>query len=466
MSRLQCLSCVAMFVALVLFAPPTLRAEYSEEQYQADLKLFQDAKAPHGDKDLLAFFQARMLAEKDRERIDGLIKQLSSKAFKEREQARAAIEKEGPPALPLLRKVLQNSADLEAKMRAESCIKNIEAKSPNALVAAAARMLKHRRVEGAGAVLLAYVAFAPDDVIEEEVYISIYNLALVGAKLNVLPPAVKSGKLDPAMVAALTDKDATRRAIAALVVARHGEPAQWKLLAKLLTDESPAVRLRAAQGLAMLGDKSCMPVLVELLDKGPLKIAYQAEDLLNVIAQDTGPTVPLGENKDQRLKSHDAWKAWLEKNNGRLDLSKVDADTPFGSLSAQASKAAITFVNALVKFDVAKITKASDVPFTFGGEITFTTRAELDQFLNQFLGQAPPPKDFKFKIVKVISGAQYLKTASERDKGFLQTARIAQVQVVYIEAYEGGQRQPEVLPLYIRISGGKGLCIGFGEPAR
>jgi hypothetical protein len=407
-----------------------------------------------------------MLADKDRDRIEGLIKQLSSKAFKEREQARAAIEKEGPPALPLLRKVVQSGDELEAKMRAESCIKNIETKSPNTLVAAAARMLKHRRVDGAGAVLLAYVAFAPDDVVEEEVYLSIYSLALVGARVNVLPPTVKSGKLDPAMVAGLTDKDAARRAIAALVVARYGEPAQRQLIAKLLADESPAVRLRAAQGLAMVGDKSCMPVLVDLLEKGPLKTAYQAEDLLNVIAQESGPSAAVGETKDQRQKSHDAWKAWLEQNKGRLDLSKVDADTPFGSMAAQASKAATTFINALLKYDAAKISKASDVPFTFGSEITFTTRAELDQFLNQILGQAPPPKDFKFKIIKVVSGAQYFKTASEREKAFLQTARIAQVQVCFIEAHEGGQRQPEILPLYIRISGGKGLCIGFGEPTR
>src|SRR5205085_878425 len=127
--------------------------------------------------------------------------------FKERDQARAEIEKEGPPALPLLRKVEQSNAELEIKQRAKKCIEAIEKKSPNSLVMAAARLLKHRRVEGGCALLLEYVALAPDDNVEEEVCAGIYSLALSGAHLDVLPPKVKAGKLDPIMAKALTDKE-------------------------------------------------------------------------------------------------------------------------------------------------------------------------------------------------------------------------------------------------------------------
>ena len=87
--------------------------------------------------------------DRARERIAGLIDKLSSKVYKEREVARLEVEKEGPPALPLLRQVLKNNVELEVKQRAERCIKAIEEKSPNALVMAAARLLRHRRADGA-----------------------------------------------------------------------------------------------------------------------------------------------------------------------------------------------------------------------------------------------------------------------------------------------------------------------------
>src|SRR5438046_2094374 len=137
---------VLAILAFQAAVPVPSRADYSEDQLKADLKLFEDAKLPHGDNDLLSFIQARQLPDKDRDRIAGLIDKLSSKVFKEREQARLEIEKEGPPALPLLRKVQQSNVELEVKQRAERCLKAIEEKSPSKLVMAAARLLKHRRV--------------------------------------------------------------------------------------------------------------------------------------------------------------------------------------------------------------------------------------------------------------------------------------------------------------------------------
>ena len=78
-----------------------VRADYSDELYKVDVKLLEDAKVPHGDADLMAFFQQRLLKEGDRTRIEAIVKKLSSKAFKEREQANADILKEGPSALPI-----------------------------------------------------------------------------------------------------------------------------------------------------------------------------------------------------------------------------------------------------------------------------------------------------------------------------------------------------------------------------
>src|SRR5262249_33388408 len=334
-----------------------------------------------GDADLIAFFQQRLLKDSDRARIEAIVKKLSSKAFKEREQANADILKEGPSALPVLRKMMGGNVDLESKRRMEKGVKDIEAKSPSALLMAAARILKYRRLESACPVLLDYVAVAPDDVVEEEVFAAIYGLSLLGAKLEVLPPAVKSGTLNPVVVQTLKDKEPSRRAIGALVVGYYGNAAQRAEVGELLNDKDAHVRFRAAQGLLCGRDARGFPVLIEMLDKGPLNLALLAEDLLSVVAGDKGPNAPMGETAELRKKCHDAWQEWYNANKSNIDLAKVDVDSPFGSLATRASAGATQFIKAIVKMDVKLPAKVTDVPFTLGGMLTFNTRQELDNFL-------------------------------------------------------------------------------------
>jgi hypothetical protein len=464
------LAAVVAVLALHSAAPVAGQTDYSEEQLKADLKLFDAAKLSHSDHDLIQFFQSRLLPDKDRERIAGLIEKLSSKLFKEREQARVEVIKEGPPALPLLRRVMQDKVELEVKLRAENCVKAIEKESPNALVSAAARILKHRRADSAVPVLMEYVAIAPDENIEEELFASIYSLALVGAKLEVFPPAVKAGSMHPQMPAALADDDPSRRAIAALVVARYGDVEQRKGVAKLLNDKIPAVRFRAAQGLLVARDRSGVPVLLDMLDKAPMDLALQAEDLLSLIAQEKGPSEPLGEASEQRKKCQVAWKEWWNKNKDSLDLSKIVVESPFGGLVARASNGAVQFVKAIELVqknkDLSMLTKVTDVPFTFLGQITFKTRQEFDDFWKMAL-MAPQQKeeDTKFKVLKVVPGSEYVKGAPEAERTFLDASRLAQIHVVYTTVQEGqNQQQETTLPIFIRISGGRARCIGFGLP--
>jgi len=324
-------------------------------------------------------------------------------------------------------------------------------------------------VEGAAAVLMEYLSFVPDEFVEEEVNISIYGLALVGAKLNVLPPAVRTGKLDVRMIAALKDKDVSRRAIAALIVGSYGDADQRKLAAKLITDEAPLVRFRAVQGMILAHDKSAMPVLLELLDKGPLNLALQAEDLLGIIAREKGPTAPLGDSKELRQKCHAAWKEWLDKNTNEIDLAKVEFDSPFGTTVTRAGNGALNFIKTVFmmqKLDLAAVAKVTDVPFSIVGELLFNTRQEFDDFLKMQMANEKngPPPDVKFKVTKVVSAAEYLKSAGDKERAFLEASRPAQVHVVYLLVQEG-MGQQEAIPIFVRLSGGRARSIGIGMPS-
>ncbi len=463
MPRLPLVRLAALTVALAVWAAPAARADYSDDQYAADIKLLEDAKQPHTDADLIDFFRKRLVTDADREKIEGHIKKLS-KSFKEREQATADIIAAGPPALPLLRKVMSSNVDLETKRRADRCVKAIEEKSPSSLVVAAARVLKHRRTQSAAAVLMEYLPVAPDDVVEEEVDAALFSLALIGARLDVLPPLVKAGKMDALFVKALSDKESSRRAIAALVVGRYGSAEQRKAVAALLTDKEPAVRFRAAQGLVCARDPRGLPVLLELLENGPMPLALQSEDLLSLLAEEKGPNAPLSDAAEVRKKCRTAWQEWYDKNKDKLTLTAAELDTPFGSIAARASAGAVAFIKAIVKFDKAMITKTTDVPFTFAGQITFQTREEFDNFIKMIGDQRPPEQDFKFHVQKVIPAAEYVKSAPEVERGFLEAARLAQIHIVYVEINEGGGPQGVALPFFVRISGGRARCLGFGNP--
>jgi hypothetical protein len=450
-----------LLIALGMLAlvVPAARADYSPEQLKADLQLFENAKLPHTDAALVDFFRKRMISSQDQARIEEIIKKLSSKVFKEREQATADLIKEGPAALPVLRKMINGTQELEIKKRCDRCVKEIEKKSPNTLVMAAARILKARQAPGACAVLLEYVAVAPDDVVEDEVFASIYYLALHGAKLEVFPPEVKAGKLDPVLIQALGDKESARRSIAALIVGQFGTDLLRKEVRKLLGDDDARVRVRAAHGLLVARDASGIPVLVETLRSGPIELALLAEDLLSLAAGDQAAAVPLTEKAEARVKCHAAWQAWWDKNKANFDTSKLQLDAPFGGLTARAGAGATAFIEALLKFDVALVTKYSDVPFSIGGVINFNTREELNAFVDM-IKQGMKPENFTFKVKKVVSAADYMKTAPQPEASFLETSRPAQVHIVYVDAVEKGNTQS--LPLFIRISGGRAKCIGAG----
>jgi hypothetical protein len=448
-------------LGLLALAGPGGRADYSAEQFKADIKLFQDAKLPYADADLLDFFRKRLVNPQDQARIKEAINKLASKSFKEREQASSDLIKHGPPALPALRKAVKGAADLEIKKRCQRCIDSIEKQSPNALVMAAARLLNARQTPGACAALIDYVAFAPDSIVEEELFSSIYQLALGGAKLEVFPPLVKAGRLDPVLAQNLHDPEQARRAVAALVIGQFGTDAQRQQVKKLLADTDPHVRFRAAQGLLAAGDPSGVPVLVALLEKGPLHLALQAEDMLGLAAKDNGPATPLSEKTETRQKCHEAWREWWNKNQASIDVTTLDVGSPFGSLHTRAGNGAVQFLKAFLKVDVALLTKVTDVPFIFFDAFIFQTREEFDDFIK--MNYRPNNmEEPKIKVGKIISAAEYLKGAAEQERAFLEAARPAQVHVVNVRLYnEGGGAR--ALGLFIRISGGRAKCIGFAS---
>jgi len=274
------------------------------EKTLAEAKIKTDGPA------LLKFFAQRTLSEAERKRLGGLVSALGDNRYAVRRKAYRRLLQAGPAALVHLKPAVTDS-DAEIARSAEKLIQAIESGNDANLTIAAAHLLAVRKPPGSVRTLLGYLPQASDDYLAETVC-----SALAGVALN-------AGKIDPLLAAALRDPDPVRRAAAAYVYGKAG-PQHVKVLTPLLADAAMPVRYYAARALVRSGDKSAVRPLLTVLGDGPLSLAWQAEDLLLLIAGDKAPRVSLGNSAGERKKCQEEWGRWWEARQARIDLAKVD----------------------------------------------------------------------------------------------------------------------------------------------
>ncbi len=281
-----------------------------DEEILARGKLTADAAG------LLDFFKKRTLSEQERPELEKTVRRLGSSVFIVRERARLALVERGVASLDVLRDSL-SSSDLETKRRIEATLLTIqEADVPVAVPAAAVRVLALLKPAGMIEILLGYLPFADNDAVVDEIRIALTT------------HAVKDGKADPALVAALKDRAPLRRAIAGEALGRAAFAEHKDALRKLLIDPDANVRFRVARMLAFAKLKDAVPILIDTIPDLPINAAWQAEDfLLNLAAAHAPPSAPMGTDKETRVKCKDAWQAWWQKHEAKIDLAKLE-ETP------------------------------------------------------------------------------------------------------------------------------------------
>jgi HEAT repeat protein len=309
-------------LGLFLLAGSAVAAPDSEA-LKADEKLLRENGITADDAGLLAFFRKRTPTDADLRDIERLVGQLGERSFARRNNAARALVERGPAALLALRKALQ-SRDIEVVRRAEQCIAEIE-RPGSALPVAAVRLLAARKPAPADALkaLIGYAPFADDVTVEEEVLTAL--LALGGQA---------RGQPDPTLLAALADPLAARRAAAAHVLGRHPQREQRAAVEKLLKDPSLTVRFRAGQALLFGREKAAVPALIDLLPEAAPEMRWQIEDLLTRLAgEQAPPDSATGEDAAALKKRREDWMTWWAKNNGAVNLARLEERPPFLNLT-------------------------------------------------------------------------------------------------------------------------------------
>ena len=261
---------------------------------------------------LLAFVRKLVLDEKSETRLKQLVKQLGDDDFEKREEASRLIVAAGAPARPFLEEALKGT-DAEVLGRARKCLQQIDQGLTSVVTSAAVRMLAKRKPDGAAQALIDYVAVAEDETVAEEVRHALAALAL------------RDGKPEPVLVAALADKSPAKRAAAGAALGRANAADQRDAVKKLLQDAEPVVRLRVGLALAAR-DKDAVPVLIALLDNAKLTTSDLGgvEDVLYRLAEDKSPTVAPGTDEAGRKKYREAWEGWWKEHGPKVDVARLE----------------------------------------------------------------------------------------------------------------------------------------------
>jgi hypothetical protein len=418
-----------------------------------DEKLLRAARAGTDGPALLDYFRRRTLTPAQRARIRVLIPQLGDDSFRRRQQASLELMTFGPAALAHLRAALDDP-DEEIKERLRACIGGLEKGSTPAVGAAAARLVRARAPAGALDVMLAHLPDADTDAVEDEVLAA---LAVLG---------VEGGKVAPALVRALDDRDAGRRAGAALVVGRSGSRDQRARVQALLTDASPVVRFQAARGLLAARDRSGIPVLIALVGDGPPRLAAAADELLGCLAGASAPRVVPGEDAASRRRCRALWAAWW-RGHARMDLSRADVDLPAFNGTLRAGRVARQFVQALLQGDAETAQKVVEAPFLFGGERVFAKAADLEKAMGGplllMLGGRDSGQPYSVAAVRSLDNA--VRTVSPAERGFLARFRRGELRVVEVLLRPPGPNPTESAVVLVRLSGDQAHVVGFRPTA-
>lgn len=286
-----------------------------QEAAADDDRLLRTEKVEPTTKNVLDLVRKRTLGEKEIARLQGLVHDLRSRSFTVRFKATKELVAEGTRALPFL-KVAEFDADAETASRAAFCLKEIRGKSNPAIPMAAARFLARPTKDDVGEsirALLAYIPFADDEIVEEEVLTCLTILCL------------RDTKLEPDLIKALGDANPIRRGAAAFVLGHVGTKDDVAKVQRLLEDKSPIARLRAAQGILSTRNPEALEPLVGLIRDVPDPYLPRVEETLFRLAEDKGPNENIvATSAPSREKAAKAWQKWLGANQAKIDLTVLN----------------------------------------------------------------------------------------------------------------------------------------------
>jgi HEAT repeat protein len=265
---------------------------------------------------LLQELRNRTLLEEDRQRATKLIGQLGDQDFEVREKATNDLKAMGARIRPLLIQA-GNNTDLEVTQRLKTLLEGVAKDNVVPLPGGLTRLLVLRRPAGAVESLLAYLPFADETGLIEDIATALEQLA------HVQPISRRF------LVAALRDDAPLRKLVAAEVLGRLPDLDSLEPLRKCLDDRDGSVRLRVALALARQRERAAIPILLDLIPQlsSPEDDRLLEDYLIRLSDGLTRPTITEGSSETARKKRQTEWSEWWKENDARVALPRWDDET-------------------------------------------------------------------------------------------------------------------------------------------
>jgi hypothetical protein len=269
---------------------------------------------------LLGYLKHRTLSDADHGRISEIIARFGTDDFDDREAATEEVERYGSAAIGPLKKAEQDR-DPEVAYRARLALRKVETVPHSAVTAAAVRAIAKLKPPGAAAGLIGFLPLADSEAVADAIRTALVALA------------VKDGKAEPALVAALDDKSPARRT-AAYIALTEGGPATERVRIKdsyaklreaVLKEPDAEARFAGLWALALVTrEGEYVAALIDLIPKLPRGRIWQLEDLLLTLAGSHPKDGRFLKSPAALEAARVAWLGWWKEKGDRVDLVKLD----------------------------------------------------------------------------------------------------------------------------------------------
>jgi hypothetical protein len=267
---------------------------------------------------LVKYLKDRSLSDADRGALDQVIRRFGADEYKVRRKASEDILKYGSAAVAPLR-AAENDPNPEVAYRASRALKKLQDVPHAAAAAAAVRAVAKLKPSGAAEALVGFLPLAESEALADEIRAALVALA------------VRDGKADPALVAALVDPSPVRRTAAYAALTEGGPAGQRVRVPDAFPRVKEAVRKDPDLDAKFTGlwtlalttrEKEFVPDLLALVPELPRGRLWQLEEFLLALSGGTFPDGGrFGRSAESLATARDAWLGWWKANGEKVDLA-------------------------------------------------------------------------------------------------------------------------------------------------
>ena len=301
----------------------SLQPLYSEE-LSTERELLKTAGFnPANTQTLIPLFKGRSSSIPAKASIEKLIAQLINGNPEEKLAAKKDLICMGDYVISTLKKALGEILDPASEKNLKECIELVEGKGSENLISAALKVIASEGKAESSEVLFAYLPFAAEEILRNECESTLRGLFTTSGTV---------------FEQTLTDPNPYKRAVAAEILVRKGNPKQISMAKTLLNDTSSLVRTRLVLSLLEQKDRVAMPTALKLLASDSKDTSSLIETALATLAGELAIQGPKNDDSISRSINQAAWAGWWKSINEQDLLTLLRESTAPIAMITEADK--------------------------------------------------------------------------------------------------------------------------------